>query len=155
MKRAIVYLAVLGALCTGLGIAVGVVIEKKYTSGHLPEIMRAHFLKQHGKRDLLGKKTGIDLTERLKGKSKGILERIDRELNLSSEQKDKIKDILEESKREARQAKDKFKTYLAQLREKSNAKISEILTPEQKEKFEKLMAKIGRWQRKIRKQQRE
>lgn len=123
MKRAIIYVVILGIVCTGLGVAVGVAIDKRYTTRHLPRIARFAY------------------RERPEPGAPDIFRRIGQKLDLSSEQRDQLKAILEESKQEVKQARDEFRAQVEQLKEKNHAQILELLNPEQKEKFQRLIAR--------------
>ena len=140
MKRAKIYIVILMVVCTGLGAAIGIAVEKRYTSRNLPGIVRSYLLKHPGTVHLPGRKAGLSPEEKLKARVDNILGRIDRELDLSSGQRDKIKAVLEDAKQEIEQARDEFGTRVLRVREKGLAEILEILNPEQKEKFKRLIA---------------
>ncbi len=133
MKRAKVYIVVLMIVCTGLGVAIGIAVEKRYTSRNLRKIARSYLLKHPVAAHLLKRKAR-------RARMDNILGRIDRELDLSSEQRDKVKAVLENAKQEIVQARNEFGTRLLQVREKGIAGISTVLSPKQKEKFQKLIA---------------
>ena len=144
MKRATVYIVILGLVCTGLGVVIGATVTKRHIAKNLPQIVRKHLLQQREAPYLhmQGKRPGLAHGQRQGAGPAKIFERISEELNLTSEQKDKVKAILEETKQEVKQARDGFKTQVAQIKEKSNTQISEILDPEQREKFQKLTESI-------------
>jgi len=132
MKRAKIYIVILMIVCTGLGVAIGIAVEKRYASRNLPKTLRSYLLKHPVAARLLKRKA--------RARMDNILGRIDRELGLSSEQRDKVKTVLENAKQEIVQARDEFGTRLLQVREKGIAGISAVLSPKQKEKFQKLIA---------------
>jgi Spy/CpxP family protein refolding chaperone len=160
MKRAVIYIAILAVACIASGIAIGVAIEKSYTNRHLPQIARARLtrgpqaLRMQGGR-LKAKRARAFLkgrgTQEGKGPQEGrepqVLNRLSQQLDLSEEQKDKTKAILEEARKNARQTANELRNSLRQIKEESNAEISEILSPEQKEKFEQLSARAKRQRR--------
>lgn len=74
-----------------------------------------------------------------KGKGQHI-KRILSELNLSSEQKDKIREILKEAKEEHKDKGDKTKEEKLELAKEVETKIKAVLTPEQQKKFDELKA---------------
>ena len=141
MKRAIIYVVILGVVCTGLGVAIGVAIEKRYTARHFPRIVRSRLLRHPGCFHPLRRKARFSPEERLRARKHNIFERIDRELGLSSKQRDEVKAILDGAKQEIKQARDEFRTQIVEVKKRSNAQILELLNPEQKEKFERLRAK--------------
>ncbi len=140
MKRAKVYIVILMIVCTGLGVAIGIAVEKRYTSRNLRKIAGSYLLKHPGAAHLPKRKTGLLPEKELKARMDNILSRIDRELGLSSEQKDQIKAVLEDAKQEIAQARDEFGTRLLRIRKKGIAGISAVLSPKQKEKLQKLLA---------------
>lgn len=148
MKRATVYIVILGIVCTGSGVAVGIALEKRYTRTHLPRIVRSHLLQHPGAGHFLRSRARLSPEERQRPGAENILKRIDRELGLSSEQRDKVKAILEDTKKEIEQARDEFRTRIVQAKEKSNAEICRLLNSEQKERFqtmiERMKERIGR-----------
>lgn len=144
MKRATVYIVILGLLCTGLGVAIGATVTKRHIAKNLPQIVRKHLLQQREAPYLhmQGRKPGFTHWQKQGPGAGKILERIGQELNLTSEQKDKVKTILEETREGVKQAGDEFKAYVAQTKGKSHTQITELLDPEQREKFEELTARI-------------
>lgn len=132
MKRAKIYIVILMIVCTGLGVAIGIAVEKRYTSRNLPKPSRSYLSKHPVAARLLKRKA--------RARMDNILGRIDRELGLSSKQKDQVKAVLENAKQEIVQARNEFGTRLLQVRKKGIAGISAILSPQQKEKFQKLIA---------------
>jgi Spy/CpxP family protein refolding chaperone len=144
VRRATVYIVILGFLCTGLGVAIGATVTKRHIAKNLPRIVRKHLLQQRGApySHMQGRKAGLTHGQRQGAGPAKIFERIGQELNLTSEQKDKVKAILEETREEVKQARDEFKAYVAQTKEKSHSQMAEILDPEQREKFEELTARI-------------
>ena len=145
VRRATVYIVILGLLCTVLGVAIGATVTKKHIAKNLPQILRKHFLQQQREAPYLhmqGRRPGLTHGQRQGAGLAKIFERISQELNLTSEQKDEFKVILETTKKEVEEAGDKFKAYVAQTNQKGHTQIAEILDPEQREKFEKLTENI-------------
>lgn len=142
MKRATVYIVVLGILCTGLGVAIGVAIDKRNTARNLPRIVRGHLLKHPRAARFLESKVITARKQRQKVGAAKLFQRINRELGLTPEQSEEVKAILEGTKQEIKQSGEEFRTYVKQAREKSHAQILEVLDPEQKEKFENLTTAI-------------
>ena len=134
MKKGIVYLIILGILCFISGIGVGIVFEKYYTQTHLPQVLREHF-KKHPKR-LEAKK------EKTKRFQERFLKKLDQNLALSPEQEEKIRTILEESRKALKEKTEILRKELARIKEESKNKILENLTPEQKEKFKELLNRL-------------
>lgn len=72
-------------------------------------------------------------------------ERLDGRLDLTREQRREIDHILEDSRREARAIRDDVRPRIeAQLRQ-TRERIEAVLTPEQREKFERLARRHRRW----------
>ncbi len=155
MKRATLYIVILGIVCIGLGVAGGIAIEKRYTARNLPRIVRGQLFR-HAERSCWQKpgfpqggmqgfhQRGMPGLPSRKGQEAGLTstcKRIGQGLDLSSEQEEKVQVILEESKQEIKQARDGFKEQLVQVRGKSHTQILELLDPEQREKFEELTAR--------------
>ncbi len=140
MKRAKIYIVILMIVCTGLGTAIGIAVEKRYTSRNLPRIVRSYLVKHQGAARLSGRKSGRVPGKMLRARMDNILKRVDRELDLSSPQKDKIKAVLEDTKQEIEQARDEFRTRVLQAREKGTAGIAAVLSPQQEKKFQRLLA---------------
>ena len=141
MKKAVIYIAILGIACTALGVAIGIGAEKRYTARHFPQI------------ELVKHIQGIPMRDgRLKDrKSKAMrraghhaLKRLSQQLDLSEEQMTEVKAILEESRQDAKKTGDEFKDRLKQIKEENKIKISKTLNPEQREKFEQLSNQIKR-----------
>lgn len=72
------------------------------------------------------------------GHERGPLERLSKILNLSADQKVKLTEILKESHQEVMQIQHKTKETFLEVKNKVDARIREILTPQQQEKFSKL-----------------
>lgn len=69
---------------------------------------------------------------------RGPLEKLSQMLNLSADQKVKLAEILKESRQETMQIQHKTKETFMEIKKKTDAKIREILTPQQQGKFDKL-----------------
>lgn len=74
-----------------------------------------------------------------KGKGQHI-KKILSELNLSSEQKDKIREIMKDTKEEHKDKADKTREEKLELAKEVESKIKAVLTPEQQKKFDELKA---------------
>lgn len=79
------------------------------------------------------------------GQRAGQLERLTQELNLTDEQKEKVKPILDEQSKQMRVTQDDTSLSQEQKRDKmkqihqtTHSQINEILTPEQQKKFAEL-----------------
>ena len=150
MKRATVYIVILGLVCTALGVAVGVAAEKRYTRRHLPRMVKSQLLRRHhqGKRGSFGQEG-----EKQRGAHR--LQRIAQELNLTAEQEAQVQAILEQSKQEVTQARDEFRTQIEQTKKQSNIQILELLDPEQQEKFQELTARKERMKERMKERTKE
>jgi len=138
MKKATVYIVVLGIVCTGLGAATGVAIERNRIKKALPHVVRKQLLRNpKALQQLAGAHQKIRKAHGAK-----MVEHITKELNLTPEQQEQVKSILESAKEEVKQVQDQFKTQVQAIKEGNNERILEVLDPEQKEKFLELTAKI-------------
>ena len=79
------------------------------------------------------------------GQRGGRLECLSKELNLTDDQKGKVKPILEDETKQSRAARedtslseDQKHDKMKQIHETANSKINDILTPDQQKKFAKL-----------------
>jgi len=142
MKKATVYIIILGILCTGLGVACGMVIERKRTAKNFPQILR-HQLMQHpqGAEALRSKLQGAHRERMQKGAAQ-IFQRIQEELNLNDEQKEQVKGILDQTKEKVEVAQQGFRETLEQAKENSHNQILQLLDPQQQEKFNEITAKM-------------
>lgn len=61
-----------------------------------------------------------------------------RRLDLSEEQQEEIRAILEESRREGEELRNRMRPEVEMLMQRTRAAIEEVLTPEQQEKFEEM-----------------
>ncbi|MEA3328497.1 MAG: hypothetical protein U9Q08_01970 [Candidatus Omnitrophota bacterium] len=148
MKKAAIYIAILAVSCAGLGTAAGVAMEKRYTAKHLPQIVRSHFAREYrpfgrGQADRHPQRKGRK-SKNASRKGPGILGRLSKQLDLSEEQQQQIKTILEQARQNAKETSKAFKNRLRQIKKESSSEISSLLSPEQKEKFEELSAQAQR-----------
>ena len=155
MNRATVYIVILGIACTGLGVAAGIGIEKRYTRRHLPQMVKRHLLRQReglpfqrgriptgqAHRGQMGRERFLS-QQGQRPAGANLIQRITRELDLSAGQKEKVQAVLQETRQQVKQARDEFKTQVEQAKEESNVQILEVLDPEQKEKFQELTTKM-------------
>ncbi len=140
MKRSVVYVIVLAVLCTVAGIGIGLVLERKgvypdlrqrrqYVARQLRERFReGRPLRHYGQED----------------KGAFLLERLTERLDLSEEQVQKIKEILEDTRKEIVTARDSFDGSIKEIIEKSHTKIQTVLNPKQQEEFKEM---LGEWQK--------
>jgi hypothetical protein len=83
--------------------------------------------------------------EPARARARIISERVYRRLDLAPEQRREIDRILEDARREARAIRDDVRPRIeAQLRQ-TRERIEAVLTPEQREKFERLARRHRRW----------
>lgn len=148
VKRAVVYIVILGVVCTVLGVAAGMLIEKRYTARYLfPQIARRHLLRQLAGPGFPGKKIGPQLQKRIRARAEKVFERISQELELSPEQRDGVKAVLEGTREHVNQARDEFRRQVEQAKTESDTQILGILDAEQQEKFKRLKAHIAQRRR--------
>ncbi len=125
MKKTVLYVVVLVALSLGAGVVLGMGIGRK--AGYARHLA---FGKRFGQPRMEGRYP--------EGLRRDALDVLSHKLNLSEEQIGKIKDILDASraKVEASQ-KEALKNFTA-IRESTNGKIKEVLTPKQQVEFDRL-----------------
>ena len=128
MKKTIVYAVILSVVSVVLGIVAGVAIERGNTIKHLslPGRPPLPFEKQS--------------EPHKRQKPQDIFKRVSEELNLNQEQKEKVKQILDEARKKISLIGDKSREDLKAIRDESHGKIMEILTPEQQEKFKDIIS---------------
>jgi len=131
MKKAVLYIAILGVVCMGLGIAVGIVINRAYTRTHLIRIIKNQYL-------------GSNAETRQQARNNRIIKRLSRNLNLSKEQAGKIKDIVKQARPEIDQFRENVKNDFIKIKRGIIADIYEVLDSEQKEKYQALVSKKGK-----------
>jgi Spy/CpxP family protein refolding chaperone len=69
-----------------------------------------------------------------------LVNRLDRELSFTPTQKEQVKLIVRETMEEIRQVRRQFRPQMEAIIEKSQQKVDVLLTPEQRKKFEKIIA---------------
>ncbi len=125
MKKSLIYVVVLVVVALGAGVLIGLGAARK-TGDRFREVMR-------DKRAGMGDKLR-DTNER-----KEILQRISQRLKLSDDQRDKIKSILEATRQQVGDLKKEGQDKIRDLREKTDAQIKRLLSPEQAEEFERMI----------------
>jgi len=70
-----------------------------------------------------------------------ILRRMDRDLKLDGTQREAIRTIVQETHGEVRQVRRQFRPQMQQILSRSEERIRQILRPEQRELFERLIQK--------------
>ncbi len=70
------------------------------------------------------------------------IERMDRNLNLTAEQKDKVAAIFKENDAKTKAAMDKAKKEMDAIRDAGHKKVKTVLTPEQAKKFDEMKAEM-------------
>ena len=73
--------------------------------------------------------------------SRMILRRMDRELKLDAAQREAIQRIVKETHGEMRQIRRQFRPQMQQLLSRSEERIKQLLRPDQREVFERLLEK--------------
>jgi Spy/CpxP family protein refolding chaperone len=72
-----------------------------------------------------------------------IMRRLDRSLDLTPAQHDRIKEIVERHHRRILEISENIRPQIHRELEATNAEITAVLTPEQREKYEKLKMHLG------------
>lgn len=137
MKKTIVCAVVLSVVSIVMGIVAGVAIERGNTIKHLSQMGRPPL------------PPGEQAEQRKAQKPQDIFKRIAEELNLDQEQKEKVKRILDETHKKISSIGDKSREDLMAVREESHARIMEILTPQQQEKFKEIVSQAQKHQSKL------
>lgn len=127
MKKTIVYAVILSVVSIVMGIVAGVAIERGNTIKHLSLL---------GRPPLPPEKL---LEQRKTQKPQDIFRRIAEELSLNEEQKKTIKQILDEAHERLKQTGERSREDIKAIREETNIKILKILSPEQQDKFKKIL----------------
>ena len=73
-----------------------------------------------------------------------IVKWLDKELDLSARQRQQVTPVVERTLAEMREVRQAYRPKIVEIREQAKSSISELLTPEQREKFNRLMAKIDK-----------
>lgn len=127
MRKAIIYVLVFGMACMGLGVFIGLGIDRVYVRRHFPRAAKSYL---RGQISPEGQQARIKL----------IAGRLQRELSLSDQQVSEVRDILEKARSEINPAWETFRMVLLSSKEKVITEILSVLDPAQKEKFKKLTA---------------
>ena len=128
MKKTVVYVVILVALSLGAGVVLGMGIGRK--TGYARHLA---FGKRFGQPGMEGR-----YPEGLRRHAPDVLKH---KLNLSEEQAGKIKDILDASRAKVEASQKEALKNFAAIRESTNAKIKEVLTPKQQVEFDRLTFK--------------
>jgi hypothetical protein len=80
------------------------------------------------------------LTGREQTKEEVIVGRLDKRLDLDERQEEQVRTIIHETHEEIRALRNKLRPQTEEAIEKAQAKISIILTPEQRKKYEQMIA---------------
>ena len=83
--------------------------------------------------DLISGSRGENREERL-------VNRLDRKLDLDAGQKEQVRAIVHETQEDIRQVRRQFRPQMEAAIEKAQTKIGVLLTPEQRKKYEKMIA---------------
>lgn len=124
MKKTIVYVVVLVVVSLTAGVFLGAALSKR-----------------QGQREYARIPGSFTQGKALKQGVKP-LERLSKALDLNEEQKVKIADILKESRKEVMEVKEKTKETFKEIKKRADAKIREVLTVQQQEKFDKIESKL-------------
>jgi len=124
MSKTIVYVVALVVVTLIAGTLLGVVISRK--SGHLE----------------YGRTPGRFAQGQAMRQDKRPLEKLSEKLDLTLDQKVKLTQILKDSREELLQVQSKTREKLLEIKNKAEVRISEILTPEQQIKFDKLKSDL-------------
>lgn len=125
MKKTVVYVTILVVVSLGGGVLLGMGIGRKAGyARHLAFRERFSQPRREGRYPEESRRYTLDV--------------LSRKLKLSEEQTEKIKDILEASRAKVEAFKKEALETFAAVREDTNAKIKEVLTPKQQAEFDRL-----------------
>jgi hypothetical protein len=132
MDKNLVYVSVFGVLCVLAGVLVGAGITKSVNSPwHGPERQnfaeRAERFMNYGLREPGEKRGGA-----------GPIEMLTAKLGLNAEQKVKVAEILENTRKEIDKVGKGIRSAIIDVKEKGDKQIMGILTPQQQEEFKTL-----------------
>jgi hypothetical protein len=80
------------------------------------------------------------LSGRAQPREEVIVNRLDRKLDLDKQQKEQVRTIIHETHEEIKALRNRLRPQTEAVIEKSHAKISMLLTPEQRKKYEQMIA---------------
>lgn len=126
MKKAVIYIFILGFICIIFGALLGIVIHKKYIKKHMLRVIKQYYLKTTPEQ-----RQQVITTQ--------ILKALKHELNLSAEQLNRVKDILSQATPEVKEAVGAFRDELAEIRAKIIPQVFEILDKQQQVKFKNIL----------------
>jgi len=126
MNKTVIYAVILSVVSLGAGVALGMTVSQRCAIER-----RQHFFSGLRER-------GGDRAKGFQQHKQRLLANLAEKLNLTAEQKEKVKAILKSSREEMTSVRKDTMAKVQVLRDSTNAKIQEVLTPEQKEKFKKI-----------------
>jgi Spy/CpxP family protein refolding chaperone len=137
MNKNAVYLSVFAALCVLAGVLVGASITKRpnlpWPGPQGPDFReRAERFMGYGQREPQDRRGGG-----------GPIEMLTAKLGLSAKQQAKVTEILEKRRQEIDELGKNVRSAIAEIREKGDKLIMDILTPQQQEKFKALQRGYG------------
>jgi len=138
MNKSALYLAIFAVLCVLSGVLVGANITK-HQKWPPREYQQADF-KRKAQR-MVGYESGRSSKDRRK---RNPVETLSTKLGLSAEQKEKITKIFEEARQDIDNAGKDIRASIKQIKDKSDAKIMEVLDSVQQDKFKQLQEEIKR-----------
>jgi hypothetical protein len=131
MKKTVIYTVILVAVSLVVGGVIGAVGARRCEFKR-----RRHFIE--GMRDRIKDRRA----KRPEKFEQALLNRLTQKLELTQDQQEKTKDILDDARKEVETFREGAFKKMADIREGTNTKIKEILTAEQKEKFAKIISDL-------------
>ncbi len=126
MKKTVYYAVILSAVSIVTGLVAGVSLERANIKRKLGLMRQMPY----------GREAAPDKTKT----PQDIFKRITDELNLSEEQRGKVREILGQAREKITLLGSESREKIQAIRQESNAGISGMLTPEQKVKFQKIVS---------------
>jgi Spy/CpxP family protein refolding chaperone len=137
MNKDRLYIAVFAVLCVLAGVVVGAGIAKK-SEFPFRGTQGKHSFSQKAERFM-----GQGMAERGDRKDGGgLLELLSSKLDLSEDQKDKVKVIADGARQEIDTVGKELRASMEEIRKRCDKQIADILTPEQQVKFKALLEQI-------------
>lgn len=126
MKKTVFYAVALCVVSLIMGIVAGVAIDRQRIKSHLKHLA----------------KDRQQLSQRVRQAPKEIFERLSDKLHLDEKQKTMAKEILENARGGIEAIGKETRERLLAVRNESNAKLQEILNPEQQKEFQKIIVDL-------------
>jgi len=139
MKKTIVYAVIISVVSVAAGAVLGVAVEHRNAMERRQRLLGE-----------LRERSG-DKVKRVQHHQKQLIDNLAAKLNLTDDQKEKVKAVLQSSSEEIATARKEIIAKIEAVRDSTNERIQETLNSEQKAKFRKIMDELkerggrGKW----------